>query len=107
VIEHHLRYGNAQRAGGPVAVLAQGIDGVVDFAEGRGDAFEEGVARLGQADATRGPVQQAHAHVVFELPQCLAERGGRDFQLGSGAGEAPVAGDQAEGAQSGRVVLSQ
>ena len=54
------------------AAVPSGIDGVVDLVQGRGYAFEEGSTRLGEADAARGPLQQPHADVIFELAQRLA-----------------------------------
>ena len=90
-----------QAAARLVPRLAQVLQRTVDLVDRRPQPLEQVVAGVGQGNAARRAVQQAHAEALLELPHRVAERRGRDVEPGRRDPETEVLGDGDERGQFG------
>jgi hypothetical protein len=89
----------------PLAALGRALRGAhraAQVAERDAALHREGVARGRQAHATRGALQQRHAHGL-EMADGAAERGLRDIQPRGRAPEVQFLGQQREGTRLAQV----
>ena len=75
-VDHHLHgeasYGETQHAGRRVAERGKRFNGVVEFIERRMDLPQQLIAGLGQGNAPRRAVEEAHAEPLLERADRLA-----------------------------------
>src|SRR5690606_1243147 len=90
---------DADRAGGLVAVLAQGLEFAFDLLEMRADRLEQARAGFGRGDAAGRARQEPHAQALFQRADGVAQRRLGQAELCGSAGEAALAGDSYESLQ--------
>ena len=87
---------DANRAGGLVAKVAQGLELGLDLLEPRAHGVEQALARRRRRDAARGAGQEPHAQPGLHPANGVAQRRLGNAELGRGLGEAALARDRHE-----------
>lgn len=77
---------------------------LIDMGERRRDRIQQSRTGFGGRDAARGPGQQSHIEARLEIAHGVAQRGGRNAELRSGAREAAFLGHRGEGEQIVEVI---
>ena len=90
---------DAQRADHLVSAITHAVQRLVQRLQDRRQALQQLRAIFRERHAARGPVQQPHAHALFEILQRVAERRTRDAQRIGGFLETAVPRDFGEGPQ--------
>src|SRR3546814_7458742 len=94
------RHGDAQAPAGDTAEAGDRRRGILEVGEDAAGALVEGSALLGQAQAARGAVEEAHRQLVLQPPDLLADRRGGESQHPGRRREAALAHRPNEDRQS-------
>jgi hypothetical protein len=103
VVYGKTRHQQAKEASGAIALGGEIGKRAFDVGKSGAETGEETLAGGGGSDTARGAGEEANAELVFEGAHGVAERGGRNAEAASGAGEAAFFGNDEEGGEAGKV----